>query len=84
MFVRGASKKPKKFSGKWHPCGKQGHMQKGCRVKKPEDEVEAAVGFVHGEKEVQLERKRSSFVVDSGCRDHLVNSMDCIQSLRKH
>lgn len=51
-------------------------MQKDCCVRKLE--VNA-----NGQMPTQVERKWSSFVVDCGCSDHLVNCMSCMQSAKK-
>lgn len=53
-------------------------MQKDCRARKLEGKVNAT-----GQMPAQVERKLSSTVVDSGCSDHLVNCMNCMQSTRK-
>lgn len=53
-------------------------MQKDCRVRKLEGKVNAT-----GQLPAQVERKRSSLVVDSRCSDHLVNCMNCMQSTWK-
>lgn len=88
-FVGGKNKKPEKpFAGNYHGCGKPGHMRRDCRVKKPEGKVNAAVGskavsFMVNKTPAEMDHKKSTFVVDSGCSDHLVNSLECMQSVRK-
>lgn len=63
-------------------------MMKDCRVKMANGNVYAAIGskaisFTVNPKQSKSQSKQAAFHVDSGCSDHKVNSLDCMQSVRK-